>query len=82
MKTEENSKTRNRSESAENAFGFDRFDNGGMLFLTDRDGGDDPFAAEKAVADFKRKAISAVTALDLPPAAKQTVLDALAALKK
>ena len=80
MKTEKKSKTRNRSESAENAFGIDRFDNGGVLFLTDRDGGDNPFAAEKAVADFKRKALSAVAVLDLPPAAKQTVLDALAAL--
>ncbi len=80
MKTEKQSKMRDHSECGGDAFGFDRVDNGGVLFLTDRNGGDYPSAAENAVADFKSRAISAIAALDLSPAAKRTVLDALEAL--
>jgi len=48
-------------------------DNGGAVFLAD--GGSNGFLiAEKAVADFKNKAISAIIDLDLPPEAMQVVL--------
>jgi len=43
-----------------------------MVFLSDGDSG--VFTAERAVAEFKNKAISAIIDLDLPPEAMQTVL--------
>ena len=61
-------------------FAFRPCGNDGLSFLSDGEENNSFVIAEKAVADFKSKAISAIIDLDLPPEVMQTVLRTIKAL--
>ena len=64
-------------ERIPNKTAFFRGDNGGAVFLADGDGDRTFLTADRAVAEFKRKAITALADLELPPETMRAVLRAI-----
>ena len=71
---------KNKDGNAGNT-GFAPHGSDGVVCLADRCETNEFLIVDKAVADFKNRAISAIIDLDLPPDAMQTVLRTIKKLK-